>query len=48
MLILCFECRLNVFIRESLFDGLVTLTHVINEASESFWQMHEGFLWQEK
>jgi ATP-dependent RNA helicase DeaD len=34
---------LNVFIRGLSFDGVVTLTHVINEASESFWQMHEGF-----
>jgi ATP-dependent RNA helicase DeaD len=26
----------------------VTLIHVINEASESFWKMHPEFLWQEE
>jgi hypothetical protein len=30
-----------------MFKGLVTLIHVTNEASESFWKMHAQFLWQE-
>jgi len=38
---------LNLFIREMMFNGVVTLIHVIDEASESFWKMHAKFLWQE-
>ena len=30
-----------------MFKRFVTLIHVTNEASESFWKMHAQFLWQE-
>jgi hypothetical protein len=35
------------FYNRVAFDVAVTLIHVVNEASESFWKMHEKFLWQE-
>ena len=31
-----------------MFNGLVTLIHVTNEASESFCEIHSEFLWQEE
>jgi hypothetical protein len=35
------------FYKRIAFNVAVTLIHVVNEASESFWKMHEEFLWQE-
>jgi len=40
--------RAKPFYKRIALCVAVTLIHVINEASESFWKMHEGFLWQEK
>jgi len=40
--------RAKPFYKRIVSCVVVTLIHVINEASESFWKMHEGFLWQEK
>lgn len=35
-LILCLGCRLNVFIRQSSFGGVVTLIHVIMKLLKAF------------
>jgi hypothetical protein len=44
----CFHANnAKPFYPRLMFKRFVTLIHVTDEASESFWKMHAQFLWQE-